>query len=128
MSPGRRYSEKTRARCAEKRFDHLRKHYAQFFRATAEQQGLKRPYVADPDDIRQLTAYLSWAAWVSTATRPGTSYSYTNNWPSEPMVGNDADRRSVPVERAESDHAAGRNGLGALRRRAVGPVGLASGR
>lgn len=70
-------------------FDHLRDYYAKYFGAMAEQQGLKRPYIADPDDIHQLTSYFSWAAWVSAAIRPDTNYSYTNNWPPEPMVGNE---------------------------------------
>jgi nitric oxide reductase subunit B len=69
-------------------FGHLRDYYADYFGATAQQQGLKRPHIADAEDIRRLTAYFSWAAWVSTATRPGADYSYTNNWPPEPLVGN----------------------------------------
>ncbi len=69
-------------------FDHLQNYYAKFFTDTGEQQGLKRPHIADAGDIHRLTAYLSWAAWVSSAKRPGADYSYTNNWPPETMVGN----------------------------------------
>ncbi len=69
-------------------FGHMRDYYADYFGSTAQQQGLKRPHIADAEDIRRLTAYFSWAAWVSTATRPGADYSYTNNWPPEPLVGN----------------------------------------
>lgn len=50
--------------------------------------GLRRPRLTDPVEIRRLTAYFSWATWVATATRPGTDYSFTNNWPPEPLVGN----------------------------------------
>jgi nitric oxide reductase subunit B len=35
-----------------------------------------------------LTAYFAWAAWATTANRPGKDYSYTNNWPHEPIAGN----------------------------------------
>ena len=35
-----------------------------------------------------LVAYFAWSAWVATANRPGKAYSYTNNWPPAPAVGN----------------------------------------
>lgn len=54
-----------------------------------EQTHLQRPRITDPGEIRALTAYFAWAAWVTTATRPGTTYSYTNNWPPEPLAGNE---------------------------------------
>ncbi len=70
-------------------FDQMRGFYTKWFGPTDSQQGLKRPNLArNPEDVRKLTAYFSWAAWTAAATRPGTNYSYTNNWPSEPLVGN----------------------------------------
>lgn len=68
-------------------FAHMVRFYTDWFGAPAEQQGLQRPQLS-PEQARQLTAYFAWAAWVATATRPGTDYSYTNNWPFEPLVGN----------------------------------------
>jgi nitric oxide reductase subunit B len=62
--------------------------YRQYFSRKEEQQGLKRPEIGDPAEVRAITAYFAWAAWVAVATRPGTDYSYTNNWPPEPLVGN----------------------------------------
>ncbi|MHB9106172.1 MAG: nitric-oxide reductase large subunit [Armatimonadota bacterium] len=62
--------------------------YTGWFGTQAAQRGLKRPHLSDPEDVRHLTAYFSWAAWVATANRPGKTYSFTNNWPPEPMVGN----------------------------------------
>jgi nitric oxide reductase subunit B len=38
--------------------------------------------------VHQLTAFFAWSAWASSTTRPGQSYSYTNNWPPEPLVAN----------------------------------------
>ncbi|MEN6494712.1 MAG: cbb3-type cytochrome c oxidase subunit I [Thermoguttaceae bacterium] len=69
-------------------FEHLVSFYRDYFTTTANQRGLKRPQISDPEEVRRLTAYFSWAAWVATAVRPGAGYSYTNNWPPEPMVGN----------------------------------------
>ncbi|MBJ6748900.1 nitric-oxide reductase large subunit [Geomonas anaerohicana] len=63
-------------------------YYRGWFGPTQVQQGLQRPYLSDPEEIRKLTAYFSWAAWASTAQRPGTDHSYTNNWPPDELSGN----------------------------------------
>ena len=44
--------------------------------------------MSDPRELRQLSAFFAWTAWASAATRPGTSHSYTNNFPYEPLAGN----------------------------------------
>src|SRR4029079_296381 len=44
--------------------------------------------ITDPTKLRQLTAFFAWTAWAAAAKRPGHDYSYTNNWPSEPLAGN----------------------------------------
>jgi nitric oxide reductase subunit B len=50
--------------------------------------GLKPKYIQDPGELRQLTAFFAWTAWASVARRPGRSFSYTNNFPYDPLVGN----------------------------------------
>ena len=62
--------------------------YRDWFGNQTAQTGLKRPYLEDAAEVRRLTSYFSWAGWVSAATRPGADYSYTNNWPPEPLAGN----------------------------------------
>ncbi len=62
--------------------------YTTLFRAGDADLGLAPNTVSDPEQARQLTAFFSWVAWTSVATRPGEHYSYTNNWPYEPGVGN----------------------------------------
>ncbi|HYF92749.1 MAG TPA: nitric-oxide reductase large subunit [Symbiobacteriaceae bacterium] len=49
-----------------------------------------RSYVAEGDQIRQISDFFAWTAWLSAANRPGLSYSYTNNWPYNPAAGNSA--------------------------------------
>jgi nitric oxide reductase subunit B len=70
-------------------FDVMRAFYADFFGDPERQTGPKRTSITDPEDVRRLTSYFSWASWVCTATRPGQDYSYTNNWPPEPLAGNE---------------------------------------
>jgi nitric oxide reductase subunit B len=44
--------------------------------------------ISDERELRQLTAFFAWTAWVSVAQRPETSHSYTNNFPYDPLAGN----------------------------------------
>ena len=62
--------------------------YASSFAPLAAQRGLKRPVIADSDEIHRLASYFAWAAWTTTAKRPGHGYSYTNDWPAEKLAGN----------------------------------------
>lgn len=50
--------------------------------------GLRTAYISDPEELRKLTAFFSWAAWACIANRPGQDYSYTSNFPYDPLVGN----------------------------------------
>ncbi len=69
-------------------FEQLSRFYQGYFGPVQSQTGLRRPVILDKGDIRKLTAYFSWAAWVCSTGRPGEPYTYTNNWPAEPLVGN----------------------------------------
>jgi nitric oxide reductase subunit B len=40
------------------------------------------------EERKQLGRFFFWTAWVASTARPGADYSYTNNWPHEPEVGN----------------------------------------
>lgn len=52
--------------------------------------GLPTNYIKDPKELQQLTSFFAWTAWASVANRPGRPYSYTNNFPYDPTVGNTA--------------------------------------
>jgi nitric oxide reductase subunit B len=45
-------------------------------------------YITDTGEIRSLTAFFFWGAWVCGVERPGEKYSYTHNWPFDPAAGN----------------------------------------
>lgn len=59
-----------------------------YFQETRQNRGLRTGAITDPKAIEDLTAFFAWAAWASVANRPGKNYSYTNNFPYEPMAGN----------------------------------------
>jgi len=62
--------------------------WADYFAHPTNNGGLPSKYIDDPEEIRQLTAFFAWAAWASVANRPDKPYSYTNNFPYDPTVGN----------------------------------------
>jgi nitric oxide reductase subunit B len=56
-------------------------------------EGMQR-YGFLPDTIKEenqrleISRFFFWTAWVASTLRPGTDYSYTNNWPPDKRVGN----------------------------------------
>jgi nitric oxide reductase subunit B len=69
-------------------FAQLQEHYAEFFGKPTTELGLRPNAITDREEIRRLTAFFSWSAWSASTLRPGRDYSYTNNWPPEPLVAN----------------------------------------
>jgi nitric oxide reductase subunit B len=69
-------------------FADAERHYGEFFARPASETGVKVKGLSGPEDIHALTSFFAWTAWVAAAERPGKSYSYTNNWPPEPLVHN----------------------------------------
>lgn len=45
-------------------------------------------YLRNETEIRQLSKFFFWGAWVCSVERPGEKYSYTHNWPFDPEAGN----------------------------------------
>ena len=67
-------------------FEEATQRWKQYFKEDAP--GLPRNYIQDPQELRDLTAFFSWAAWAAGALRPGTNDTYTNNFPFDPEAGN----------------------------------------
>ena len=69
-------------------FENLQVHYHDFFSEPSTKFGLRPKAITNEQDTNDLTAFFSWSAWAASARRPEHDYSYTNNWPPEPLVGN----------------------------------------
>ncbi len=69
-------------------YDQAVEYYTNMFGPDAQKNGLKPDLITDKTELEQVTAFFGWTAWASAADRPGKDYSYTNNWPAEPLVGN----------------------------------------
>ncbi len=85
--PESRTLEFTTAQAAA--FDELRGYYGDYFGEPTTRYGLRPEAIRDPGEIRRLTAYFAWTAWAASTLRPGLDYTYTNNWPPEPLVENE---------------------------------------
>jgi len=70
------------------------RHYDSLFSADPATRDLRVAYamkentLPDPARRRELAAFFFWTAWATVTDRPGDMVSFTNNWPSEPLVGN----------------------------------------
>jgi len=63
-------------------------YWKDYFQKPESNRGLPNTLITDPAELKQLTAFFAWAAWATTANAPGKNYSYTNNFPYEPLIGN----------------------------------------
>ncbi|HUL30442.1 MAG TPA: nitric-oxide reductase large subunit [Thermodesulfobacteriota bacterium] len=64
------------------------KKWTGYFSQPSLNRGLLYNHIKDPKEIEQLTAFFAWTAWASVVNRPGKLFSYTNNFPYDPAVGN----------------------------------------
>ncbi|MDF2557623.1 MAG: nitric-oxide reductase large subunit [Bacillales bacterium] len=47
-----------------------------------------RAWVAEGDQLTQMSDFFFWTAWLSSTERPNDTATYTNNWPYEELAGN----------------------------------------
>jgi len=64
-------------------------YYRGFFSGTNSSSFHPSGYIKNTDEIKSLTAFFFWGAWVCGVERPGETYSYTHNWPYDPAAGNE---------------------------------------
>ncbi len=69
-------------------------HYAALFGHDPALAKLRDAYaipadtIKDPQRQKAMNAFFFWAAWACSTDRPGQSVTYTQNWPSEPLIDN----------------------------------------
>jgi nitric oxide reductase subunit B len=59
-----------------------------YFAGSIASRGLSTTTIADPQELREVVAFFAWTAWGAAARMPGKDYSYTQNFPYEPLLGN----------------------------------------
>lgn len=68
--------------------EYLNQYYAKLFAEGRGEYAIAKNTLTDSVKAREMGAFFWWTAWAATTERPGTNVSYTNNWPHEPLVGN----------------------------------------
>ena len=69
-------------------------HYISLFGSDPELSSLREQYAMKEGTLpslqrrEKLNAFLFWGAWAAITERPGLDYTYTNNWPYDPQLGN----------------------------------------
>ena len=76
-------------------FDELQAHYADVFTHGKNEYAIQANALSDPTKLRQMSSFFWWTAWASATNRPGSIDSYTQNWPHEPLVGNEPSSGTV---------------------------------
>ncbi len=69
-------------------FHQLTAYYADVFSAGRKAYAIPAGALTDPVKQQQMAAFFWWTSWAAHTERPGNSITYTNNWPHEPLVGN----------------------------------------
>jgi nitric oxide reductase subunit B len=69
--------------------DMLTGYYTALFREGNERMGLQSGIVRSDEEGRRITAFFAWLAWSAGTLRPDAPYTYTTNWPYDPLVGNE---------------------------------------
>jgi nitric oxide reductase subunit B len=69
-------------------FQQLALYYAGIFANGRKDYAIPAHALTDPVKQRQMAAFFWWSAWATSTNRPGSTVTYTNNWPHEPLIAN----------------------------------------
>jgi nitric oxide reductase subunit B len=63
-------------------------HWEKTFKEGETRYGFLPDTIPEQQQRLQIGRFFYWTAWVASTLRPGTDYTYTNNWPPDRRVGN----------------------------------------
>lgn len=75
-------------------FQKTKEYYLSLFSNTADLRETRKAYAIHEEVLpsserrEKMMAFFHWSTWAASANRPGTIYTYTNNWPHEPLIDN----------------------------------------
>lgn len=65
-----------------------KKHYTGIFSNGHEKYAIPKGALTDIQKLEKLNAFLFWTSWAASTNRPNKDYTYTSNWPHEPLIEN----------------------------------------
>ena len=69
-------------------FAELNRYYSDVFANGRPQYAIQKGALSDAGQQRAMSAFFWWTAWAASTDRPGSEVTYTQNWPHEPLIGN----------------------------------------
>ncbi len=63
-------------------------HYTTIFSEGKAEYAIPKGALVDKDKLEKLNAFLFWTSWAASTNRPNKEYTYTSNWPHEPLIDN----------------------------------------
>lgn len=63
-------------------------HYASIFSEGHERYAIQKGALVNKEKLAQLNSFLFWTSWAASTNRPNVEYTYTSNWPHEPLIDN----------------------------------------
>jgi nitric oxide reductase subunit B len=73
----------------------MRKYWEKEFAEGDAHYGFLKDTIPTARERQDLADFFFWTAWAAGTNRPGLTYSYTNNWPSDRTVGNTASTEAL---------------------------------
>ncbi|MGB1268496.1 MAG: nitric-oxide reductase large subunit [Flavobacteriaceae bacterium] len=71
------------------------KHYTSIFSEGKEEYAIPSGALTNATKLKQLNAFLFWTSWAASTNRPNKEYTYTSNWPHEPLIDNEITKDSI---------------------------------
>jgi len=76
-------------------FQQNRKYWEEQFGKGNPRYGFLENTVSTPKEREDIADFFFWTAWAAGTQRPGENYTYTNNWPADRSVGNQASTQAL---------------------------------
>ncbi len=68
--------------------ERVKQHWEKIFKEGEQRYGFLPDTIRTAEQRLEISRFFFWTAWVASTLRPGTDYTYTNNWPPDKRVGN----------------------------------------
>jgi nitric oxide reductase subunit B len=69
-------------------YDKVEETYVERYYEGSPERGVPEKMIATPEEARQFADFALWTAWIAHTERPGSTQSFTNDWPYMPGAGN----------------------------------------